>query len=422
MFEKILRDQQREIEDLLSTERIVHRQLKIPLEKGIAIIITGVRRSGKSVFAHLLLRSANDSSYGYVNFDDERFGTLAPNGFQEILTTIHTIYGSVSKILLDEPQNQPKWELFVNRLLRRKYTVIITGSNSTLLSSEFSTHLTGRYLRYELFPFCFKEYMDFQNVSIDGYSDEKIGTIQHYLENYISSGGFPETFKFRDSNRYLRDLLNSILMKDIAHRYKIQKIADLEKLAYYFLSVPSSYYTYSKLAGSLGMNKYLISTYLKYLENAYLFFSLPLYSRRYKTQHRSPRKIYSVDLGINAKIGFRTETNITHQIENLVFLELKRRTFRKSEIYEIFYWKSPEQYEVDFVIKSGPQILQLIQVSYKLIFEKTRIREEKGLLKASEELGCDNLILISWDEERTLQKKGKEIKYIPLWKWLMAID
>ena len=98
MFEKILRDQQREIEDLLSTERIVHRQLKIPLEKGIAIIITGVRRSGKSIFAHLLLRSANDSSYGYVNFDDERFGTLAPNGFQEILTTIHTIYGSVSKI------------------------------------------------------------------------------------------------------------------------------------------------------------------------------------------------------------------------------------------------------------------------------------------------------------------------------------
>ncbi|MHA1617901.1 MAG: ATP-binding protein, partial [Promethearchaeota archaeon] len=220
------------------------------------------------------------------------------------------------------------------------------------------------------------------------------------------------------STRYLRDLLSSILVKDISHRYNIHKPADLEKLAYYFLSVPASYYTYTKLSGSLGMNKKLISTYLDYMEKAYLFFSLPLYSRRYKTQHRSPRKIYSIDLGLNAKIGFRTETNITRQMENLVFLELKRRTSVKISHTEIFYWKSPEQYEVDFVLKEGPQILQLIQVSYKLTLDKTRTREEKGLLKASKELGCDNLMLISWDEERTIQKKGKIITYVPLWKWL----
>ncbi|WP_457557894.1 ATP-binding protein [Candidatus Harpocratesius sp.] len=431
MFEKILRDQQREIQELFSNNRIIPRQLQVPIEKGIAIIIMGVRRSGKSTYAHQLLQSCTSDNinvsdkkikYGYINFDDERFGDLKSDGFQEILTAVHNVYGKISTILLDEPQNQQKWELFVNRLLRRNYTVLITGSNSTLLSSELSTHLTGRFLRYDLFPFSFREYLTLKQFNFHGYTDEQIGSIKNHLENYLISGGFPEIFKYQDSPRYLRDLFSSILMKDIVHRYRIHKPNDLEKLAYYFLSTPASYYTYSRLAGSLEMNKNLVATYLDYLEKAYLFFSLPIYSRRYKTQHKSPRKIYSVDLGLNAKIGFRTENNITRQIENLVFLELKQRSIMNEVPFEIYYWKSPEQYEVDFVIKSETKIIQLIQVCYKINSVKTRNREEKGLLKANQELKCDNLLLITWDEEHTVKKKEKTIKYIPLWKWLLNID
>lgn len=173
MFEKILRDQKKEIQELFLSNQIIPRQLQVPLERGIAIIIMGVRRSGKSTFAHQLLYSSisndiNDSDenvkYGYINFDDERLGDLGTDGFQEILTAVHHIYGKVSTLLLDEPQNQPKWEMFVNRLLRRKYTVLITGSNSSLLSSELSTYLTGRFLRYDLFPFSFQEYLSLKSL------------------------------------------------------------------------------------------------------------------------------------------------------------------------------------------------------------------------------------------------------------------
>lgn len=429
MFEKILQDQKREIHELFLNDQIIPRQLQIPLERGIAIIIMGVRRSGKSTFAHQLLHSnisKNNSdvekrkiNYGYINFDDERFGDLGTDGFQEILTAVHQIYGKISTLLLDEPQNQPKWEMFVNRLLRRKYTIIITGSNSSLLSSELSTYLTGRFLRYELFPFSFQEYLTIKQFVFQGYSDEQNGIIMNHLKNYLDSGGFPEIFKYHDSPRYLRDLFDSILMKDIVYRHRIHKPNELEKIAYYFLSTPASYYTYSSLAGSLGINKNLIATYLDYLEKAYLFFSLSIYSKRYKTQHRSPRKIYSVDLGLNAKIGFRTESNITRQIENLVFLELKRRSIQNKRPFEIYYWKSPEQYEVDFVIKVGTKITQLIQVCYKINSKKTRNREEKGLLKANEELECKKMLLITWDEEKIVKRNNKSIEYIPLWKWLL---
>ncbi|MHA1776148.1 MAG: hypothetical protein DRO88_04150 [Promethearchaeia archaeon] len=428
MFEKILRDQKKEIQELFLSNQIIPRQLQVPLERGIAIIIMGVRRSGKSTFAHQLLHSSisndidnsnKEIKYGYINFDDERLGDLGTDGFQEILAAVHSIYGKVSTLLLDEPQNQPKWEMFVNRLLRRKYTILITGSNSSLLSSELSTHLTGRFLRYDLFPFSFQEYLTLKQFDFQGYSDEQIGTIMHHLKDYLDSGGFPEVFKYHDAPRYLRDLFNSILMKDIVYRYRIHKPNELEKIAYYFLSTPASYYTYSRLAGSLGMNKNLIATYLDYLEKAYLFFSLSIYSKRYKTQHRSPRKIYSVDLGLNAKIGFRTESNITRQIENLVFLELKRRSIQYERPFEIYYWKSPEQYEVDFVIKFGTKITQLIQVCYMINSDKIRNREEKGLLKANEELECEKMLLITWDEEQIVKRKEKSIEYIPLWKWLL---
>lgn len=413
MYENIIRDQKREIEQQFIREKIIQREIIIKPEQGLANLITGIRRCGKSTLAHLLLKSSN---YGYINFDDEILQNLKKEDFRILLSDIISVCGDIDSIILDEPQNIEGWELFVNRLLRRNLIVIITGSNSKLLSAEMGTHLTGRFISYVLYPFGFKEFLKYKNEELTGYTEEMSGKAKKLLFSYVKLGGFPEALKISDSTRYLKDLFSSLLTKDIARRHEIRKFNILEKLANYLLSIPSSYVTYSSLAKTFEISTHSIISYLSYFEEAYLFFFLPIFSRKYKTQIRSPKKIYVADVGLVSQIGFRTETNITRLIENLVFLELKRRSNSTTEIY---YWKSPEGYEVDFIIKDGIEIQQLIQVCYKMKNEKTRKREEKGLIKASKELNCHNLILLTWDEEKKIEREGFIIDYKTLWKWLL---
>ena len=352
VYENIIRDQKREIKQKFEIENIIPRELTITPEVGLATLISGIRRCGKSVLAHLLLKSTN---YGYINFDDEILQNLTTDNFQTLLSDIFVVYGDVNTLILDEPQNIPGWELFVNRLLRRNMTVIVTGSNSNLLSADMGTHLTGRYLSYDLFPFSFTEFLQFKGEKLQGYSENTRGKAKKLLELYLTVGGFPESLRIHDSSRYLKDLLSSLLVKDIGRRHEVRKFHILDKLANYLLSIPASYVTYSSLAKIFQISTNSVITYLSYFQEAFLFFFLPIYSRRYKTQLRVARKVYAIDTGLISQIGFRTESNITRLIETLVFLELKRRATSTSELY---YWKSPEGAEVDFVIKNGAEIQQ----------------------------------------------------------------
>jgi len=416
LIKQILLEQREEIGRIFK-ERIIKREVEPETRKAsesdLVKVIMGVRRCGKSVLAHQLLR---DKKYGYVNFDDERLiGTKAKdlNDFLEVLKEIEPDF---NHLLLDEVQNIEGWELFVNRLKRRGYNIVITGSNSKLLSKELATHLTGRHFSLQLYPFSFKEFLllkDFKVEENDFYITEKRAKIKRLLEEYLRIGGLPEIFKLELREKYLRELYDKIVTRDIVLRYNIKYVKDLKEMALYSISNFGSKMSLSKIKNIFEIKSvHTVKNYLQFLEEAYLLFTLSAFSFKLKEQLKKPKKIYCIDTGlINALVP-----KFTHDrgrlMENLVFLELKRQNRE-------FYFYSQANYEVDFLIKKGLKVDQLIQACYSLENEGARRREVKALLKASRELECKDLLIITWDEEGEENINSKTIRFLPLWKWLL---
>jgi predicted AAA+ superfamily ATPase len=375
-------------------------------------VIVGPRRAGKSFFAiHHLSRNRK---FGYVNFDDERLSDLPDN--DEILAAVNSVYGNPEALLLDEIQNLPKWELFVNRLARQGYDLVITGSNSHLLSSELATHLTGRYLQTTIMPFSFREYLSLQPHELT--AQEKASA----LYTYAQGGGFPEPLVKKFPGReYLATLFDSIVYKDIVKRYRIRSVQGIEDLAMYLLSNVASEYSYGSLARvTRSKSPMTVRKYLGYLEEAFLFFPLSRFSFRVREQVAANKKIYCTDTGFVAAKAFRISGSRGRLYENIVAIELWK--MQQQGGVSVFYWKNAQQEEVDFVVRQENRVTALIQVCADLQDERTRSREIRALLKASRELRCDNLLILSEQEEKTevtgwFGMKGS-IRYVPLWKWL----
>ncbi len=369
----------------------------------------GIRRCGKSIFSYLL---AKNSKTGYINFDDERLIELKNEDFDKILTSFYELYGDLDYIILDEIQNVKNWELFANRLRRTK-KVILTGSNSKLLAGELSTHLTGRYIDMELYPFSFKEFLrkkEFKETKT--YTSKEKAEILNYLKEYLQIGGFPESYKF--GKAIISRIYEDIITKDILLRYKISKIEELKKLSNYLITNSSQESTYSKLSKLLNVKHVnTISKWISYLENSFLFFRIERFDFKLKQQYIAPKKIYCIDTGIINSIGFQFSENIGRLIENKVAIELQRRKEKPQS--KVYYWKDHQQNEVDFVIKNEKTVKELIQVTYSSDKENIKKREIQALLKASKELNCKKLTIITWDYEN--EENG--IRYIPLWRWLL---
>jgi len=409
--------EQREEISRIFQEKIIKREIEENANKLLASdlikVIMGVRRCGKSVLAHQLLKG---KKYGYVNFDDERLIGTKPQDLNDFLEILKEIEPEAEYLLFDEIQNVDGWELFVNRLRRRGYNIVISGSNAKLLSKELATHLTGRHFKIELFPFSFKEFLTYKGLSVketDFYITEKRAQCKRLLEEYLEFGGFPEVLKLEYKSQYLRELYDKIVMRDIILRYNIRYARDLKKIALYAISNFASRISYHKIKNIFEIKSvHTVKNYLDYLQEAYLLFQIVPFSFKLKRQFKQLKKIYAIDTGlINALVPKITQ-NYGKLIENLVFLELKRRG------KEIYFYSQPN-YEVNFLIKEGLEIRQLIQVCYSLKDEKTEKREFKALLKASEELKCNHLLIITWDEEGEQKVNAKKIKIYPLWKWLL---
>ncbi len=417
-IKEVIKEQRQEIEEIAKQENIILREnldqaKKFLLHPNI-LVITGVRRCGKSVFSYLVEK---DKKFGYINFDDERIYNLKAEDLDKILQAFYELYGEVEYIILDEVQNIEKWELFANRLRRTK-KLIITGSNSKLLSGELATHLTGRYLDIVLFPFSFKEFLDYNNFKIQNtYTAQEKSEIKKFLEDYLKKGGFPEIYKFGETTAI--KIYDDILTKDILLRHKIKKINELKQLGRYLLSNASSEISYSNMAEILGIKHVsTVSNWISYFKEVFLVFELERFSFKLKQQFIAPKKIYCMDTGLVNLIGFKFSENKGKIIENSVAIELQRR---KSQNYnlEVYYWKNHQQKEIDFVIKERDTIKQLVQVSYIRSKEEIQEREIDSLIKGSEELRCNNLLLITWDYESEIRRKNKKINCIPLWKWLI---
>ena len=413
MLRDIVLVQKREIENRFH-ETYVERKISIPWNLGDDLIkvISGPRRAGKSFYAIHLLQQTG--SYGYVNFDDERL--TAVEDYDEIVSAVNTVYGNPRYLLFDEIQNLPRWEMFVNRLQRQGIRLLITGSNANLLSSELATHLTGRYSAAVLFPFTFSEYL-----VASGEQRTEVEK-KNALNAYAEQGGYPEPLlKKMDRRDYLRTLLQSTLYKDIVKRFKIRSVQGIEDLALYLMSNIAREYSFNALSGVTKCRSvHTIDKYIRYLQEAYLVFSLARFSFKLKDQMGFNKKIYCTDNGLAVSAGFRFSADRGALYENLVAIAL-----RKEEIagrISLLYWKSPQSEEVDFVVKEGLQISRLIQVCSDISNPKTLKREMRALIKASQELHCDDLLLLNDCVDRTetfqWQDTERQIRLMPLWQWL----
>ena len=415
---QIIQRQKLEKEQIIKSDfvrRDVSGKIDTYLRQDIIKVITGVRRCGKSVFCFLVL---NGTNFGYVNFDEKELAGL--ENYDEILRYIQEFYGDVDYLFLDEIQNLENWELWVNSLNRRGYNLIITGSNAKLLSRELATHLTGRHISLELFPFSFREYLDFAGFHIsDEYTEQERGTILNCLKKYMEVGGFPEVVVKGYDYAYLQTLFDSIILKDVVKRYNVRYADDLHNLATFLISSFSNEVSYTKLKNMLNFRSvHTVQNYMRYIEDTYLIFHLDRFSFKQKEQINSPKKVYAMDTGMINALGFSFSKNIGKLMENIVAVELLRQKSGSSSRIGIFYWKDQQHREVDFVIRKGTDVSQLIQVCYDINDPKTRERELKSLIRAKGEMDCSDLLVITWDLESVEKYKGSSIRFVPLWKWL----
>lgn len=342
----------------LGVEREVLKTISKSVKSPHVLVITGLRRVGKSTLLAQIAKKYLNNKFYYINFEDERLLNLTVKDFDMLHETLISMFGERKVFLFDEIQNIPEWERFVRRLSDSGYKFIITGSNASLLSQELGTKLTGRHLKIEVFPFSFKEYLVYRKFKVpktDILTTTQRGKLLKYQSEYMSSGGIPDALKYPDINLH-KTLYDDVLYRDIATRYRLDNIKELKELSFYLISNISSLISFNKLKKLLMLGSVnSVKAYIDYLETSWLFFILNKYSYSVKEQQIANKKVYSIDTGLAKSIGFSFSNNLGRLIENIVYINLRRK--QKS----LYYYKTQEGYEVDFY---SPSESFLIQVSY----------------------------------------------------------
>lgn len=390
----------------------------IQLDKFIStnqvVIISGVRRCGKSSLLFLIKEKMklDESEFCYFNFDDERI--ITDISILENIFNLHLeIYGKDPILFLDEIQNIPNWEKFVNRMYEQQIKIFVTGSNAKLLSSEISTSLTGRNKLIELFPFSFSEYLrligNVYNTNI--LSSRQKSLLKKDFNNYMQTGGFPLIVKENDTeliNAYFQD----ILYRDIIARYRLTQVNEIRQIGLYFASNIGKLFSYSTLQNISGIKSLSsIKAYLWYYEQSYLFFYLRKFDYSVKKQIMNPKKVYSIDPAFVQRLGFNFSENSGRILENIVYLELLRRG------KEVYYYAGKN--ECDFLIKNGLEVIEAIQVVYQLDVTNKE-RELKGLSEAMNTYNIKKGLLLTYNTEEMDLTMNETIAIVPVWKWLLS--
>ena len=389
------------------------------------IVLKGIRRSGKSTLLNLEIKNLleqgiNKENILFINFEEPNFINNLDISFLDFIYETYLEYlkpkGKVY-IFLDEIQNIKVWEKWVLRMYEKSdVQLYVTGSSSKLLSSEFSTALSGRHLSLDIMPLSFKEFLDFNNIKYDKKMDliSNQIRIKSLFNEYLNWGGFPKILELKEDLLKKQELISyydTIILKDIGRRYEISNIEDLRKLSFYFISNLSKLYSVNKLK-NLNLGAYdTLKKYISYLKETYLLFDLQLFDFSVKKQMINLNKMYVIDTGLANAIGFKFSEDKGRLLENLVFIELKRRG------KEIYYHKQKK--ECDFVIKEGLDIVQAIQVTKSLEDIDTKKREIAGLLDACKAYKLKTGLILTQDEEYEVEQEGVKIQVLPVWKWLL---
>ena len=369
----------------------------IPLELPHAVIISGIRRSGKSTLLHQILKKL--PNYYYLNFEDTRLINFESGDFEKLDEVFHTEYGPSEYYLLDEIQNVKGWEIFVRSRLDRHKHLFITGSNASMLSKELGTRLTGRHINVELFPFSFGEALLFR----------KEIACPDSFEWYFKQGGFPDFIKY-GRPEILRELFTDILQRDIISRHKIRETKALHELALYLLSNVGKEFSYNSLKKmfQFGSVNTPIS-FVSYLEDSYLLFTIPKFDYSLKKQMINEKKVYSIDNGLSNANSVSFSSNKGRMLENFVFITLRRSH------KNIYYFR--ENGECDFLIKEDSRIIIAIQVAYELN-EDNKKREIEGLLEAMRKFELREGFILTYNQEDEIDIEEKRIIIKPVWRWI----
>lgn len=412
----IILNQRKERDELMSRPYLVRRNnqdVDILLNSHLIKLITGPRRVGKSTQALLMLR---DKNFAYLNFDN--YSLLDAWDADLVMRMLDDVYPGYEYILLDEVQNLDAWDLWVSELYRKGKNLVITGSNARMLSSEMATVLTGKYLQVEMLPFSLEEFFDWNKIDLHSVKPEQRTDSQILMDDYLRNGGYPEVVASRQLTRsYLDTLFDSIIWKDVAKRHNVRNVTDLNNLAMYLVSNFCNPVSANELTAELGFSSVnTTKKYMDYLHEPYIFYYLSRYNNKLKLMKKAPRKVYVVDNGFVASKAFSLSDNLGRLLENQVFIELIRRGYDVEKT--MFYYRSRNDKEVDFVLRKGTSIERLVQVCYDMSSPKTEKREVDSIIECAGELKCSNLTILTYNDKRIIEKDGYKIEVVPIWEFI----
>lgn len=412
----ILLNQRKERDELLAQHYLMRHTVydfEQLLQSHNIKLLTGPRRVGKSTQALLMLK---DKNFAYLNFDDN--GLLNKWDEDLVMQLLNEIYPDYEYLLLDEVQNVKDWEIWVGKLFRRGVNLVITGSNAKMLSGEMATVLTGRYLEVTMLPFSLEETFEWNKIDVKNIKEEEKVTVSVIRDQYLRQGGYPESVIQRSvAKSYLHSLFDSIVFKDVVRRHKIRNVTDLNNVADFLLYNFCNPLSYNDVCNDLGLNS--VSTmkkFMDYLHEPYLFFYLPRYNNKLKLMKKAPQKVYVVDNGFVTANAFNVGENLGRLLENQIFVELLRQGY--DTVNTLFYYRSRNDKETDFVIREGSRIKKLIQVCFDVSSGKTLKRETDSLIECAEELNCSDLSIVTDHDEFTIEKDGFTINVVPSMKFL----
>ncbi len=365
--------------------------------KNFAYIVSGIRRCGKSTLVQQILSQQPEKSL-YINFDTPSLFGFQMNDFRTLDSIIEE--KKTEWLFFDEIQVVEGWEIYIRSKLEQDFHVVVTGSNSSMLSRELGTRLTGRHISHTLYPFSYNEFI--------GYTKQKSGA--DTMLQYLESGGFPEYINSK-APRIITELINDILYRDILVRYNLRDDKAIKNLFVYLMGNIGNLTSANKLTYMIGVKSAsTISDYLSYLENSYLISLLSKFTYSYKKQLINPKKIYSIDLGLHSLSTPSFSQDTGRKLENEVYLELKRKEL------ELFYFNE-NHHECDFILCKQNKPIDAVQVCEKITAENEE-REVAGLLEALDYLNLEKGTIITLDQDDIIFQKKKEIRIIPVWKWL----
>lgn len=413
----VLFEQQKDLErERNFVERELTKKVLSFMHLKLPMIITGVRRSGKSTLLNIIKNHLRlkEKEYLYINFNDERLVSFAVEDFQKILDFLNEQgYKENCYLFLDEIQEAKNWEKWIDRI-KEDHQIFISGSNSKLLSKEISTVLTGRSINMSLYPFSFREFLETEKIKKQNWKfDLKARSqLRKKFSEFISIGGMPKVVVDKDK-RLLKENYENILYRDIIKRFAKSLEKPIKEISVYLLSNISNELSIRSLSKIIQIkNLSTLRSILDTFENAFLFFFINKFDYSVKKQIQNPRKIYCVDNGFVNEVGFKFSEDKGRILENLVFLKLKK------DGQEIYYFS--EKGECDFVIRKGTKIVKAIQVCYNLK-EDNKNREINGLKEAMNKFKLKEGLILTYDQNEEIVVDKKKIIVKPVWEWLLEL-